>query len=233
MFTIPNFVTLLNLISGILAIIFLLEGHWSSVWIFIVISLVADFLDGFLARVLNQKSPIGKELDSLADAVSFGVVPSIFFYKLLELYQPTGLIKYFPLIIACFAVLRLAKFNTDDRQTDSFYGIPTPLVTIVSLGYFQSLTTPSWLFSSLDFLHHPLILIPFISILSILMILDIRMLSLKFSTWNFRDNQYRYILLIASIVFLVIFHWFAPLLILPIYVLLSFLNNSNEIHSRD
>lgn len=227
LFTIPNSITLTNLVCGILAIVFLLEGHTSIVWILILIGLLSDFLDGFVARALNQSSPIGKELDSLADMITFGVLPCLLFYDLMKYFSPDSYLKYFALLIAAFAALRLAKFNIDIRQSDSFHGIPTPIMTLFTLGFYQSLKTPS---HNIDwsFLHNEYLIITLIALLCLLMVIDTPMLSLKFSNWKFNGNKMRYILISVSLVFLIGLGWAAPLFILPFYVILSFVNNQSK-----
>ena len=141
----PNFITLLNLFSGSIAIIMAFEGNLSTASYFIGLAVVFDFFDGFLARLLNKYSDIGKELDSLADIVSFGVAPSIIMFHLLKLslnidklplsFDITTLVDIVVLLsaflITVFSALRLAKFNVDTRQKDSFIGLPTPASAIL------------------------------------------------------------------------------------------------------
>ena len=134
---IPNTITSMNLLSGIMGVIFTLEGRLEWALPLMIIAAVFDFCDGLAARLLNAYSPIGKELDSLADLVSFGVLPAVMLYKV----QPEGapvLLRFLPLFVGVMSALRLAKFNVDERQTLDFIGLPTPSCAMVcgSLAYF-------------------------------------------------------------------------------------------------
>ena len=134
---IPNAITSMNLLSGVLGVIFALEGHLEWAFPLMILAAVFDFCDGLAARLLHAYSPIGKELDSLADMVSFGVLPALMLYKV----QPEGanvILRFLPLFIAVMSALRLAKFNVDERQTLDFIGLPTPACAMVcgSLAYF-------------------------------------------------------------------------------------------------
>ena len=137
---IPNTITSMNLLSGIMGVIFTLEGRLEWALPLMILAAVFDFCDGLAARLLNAYSPIGKELDSLADLVSFGVLPAVMLYKV----QPEGapvLLRYLPLFVGVMSALRLAKFNVDERQTLDFIGLPTPSCAMVcgSLAYFLHL----------------------------------------------------------------------------------------------
>ena len=134
---IPNAITSMNLLSGILGVIFALEGRLEWALPLMILAAVFDFCDGLAARLLNAYSPIGKELDSLADLVSFGVLPAIMLYKVQPLSAP-ALLRFLPLFVAVMSALRLAKFNIDERQTSDFLGLPTPSCAMVcgSLAYF-------------------------------------------------------------------------------------------------
>ena len=137
---IPNTITSMNLLSGIMGVIFTLEGRLEWALPLMILAAVFDFCDGLAARLLNAYSPIGKELDSLADLVSFGVLPAVMLYKI----QPEGapvLLRFLPLFVGVMSALRLAKFNVDERQTLDFIGLPTPSCAMVcgSLAYFLHL----------------------------------------------------------------------------------------------
>jgi CDP-diacylglycerol--serine O-phosphatidyltransferase len=130
---IPNFITILNLLSGSIAIILLLDGFTIEAALFVCLAAILDFFDGFFARALKVKSPIGKDLDSLADVISFGLTPAMFLYYMISnnhlVVNGEGIISYSPylaLIVGGFSALRLAKFNNDLRQSHSFIGLPTP-----------------------------------------------------------------------------------------------------------
>ena len=134
---IPNTITSMNLLSGIMGVIFALEGHLEWALPMMVLAAVFDFCDGLAARLLDAHSPIGGELDSLADLVSFGVLPSLMLYKVMPADAP-AFVRFLPLFVAVMSAVRLAKFNVDDRQTLDFLGLPTPSCAMVcgSLAYF-------------------------------------------------------------------------------------------------
>ena len=134
---IPNTITSMNLLSGIMGVIFALEGHLEWALPMMVLAAVFDFCDGLAARLLDAHSPIGGELDSLADLVSFGVLPSLMLYKVMPADAP-AVVRFLPLFVAVMSAVRLAKFNVDDRQTLDFLGLPTPSCAMVcgSLAYF-------------------------------------------------------------------------------------------------
>ena len=127
---IPNTITSINLLSGILGVIFTLEGHLEWALPMMVLAGVFDFCDGLAARLLDAHSPIGADLDSLADVVSFGVLPALMLYKVLPADAP-AILRYIPLFVALMSAVRLAKFNVDDRQTLDFLGLPTPSCALV------------------------------------------------------------------------------------------------------
>ena len=134
---IPNTITSMNLLSGVMGVIFTLEGHLGWAFPLMILAAVFDFCDGLAARLLGAYSPIGGELDSLADLVSFGVLPALMLYKVQPLDAP-ALLRYIPLFVAVMSAVRLAKFNVDERQTLDFIGLPTPSCAMVcgSLAYF-------------------------------------------------------------------------------------------------
>jgi len=197
---IPNTITLLNLFCGTLAVIFGLKG-WQLFSVYLILSAaIFDFLDGFSARLLKAYSPIGKELDSLADLVSFGLAPSILIYyrytSFLGSYSNEklsplliGAIAFIPLLITLASALRLAIFNVDTRQTTSFIGVPTPANAIL-IAMFTHYTVFN---SSLDFIYNNLLFYPIVSIvLSYLLVSNIPMFSLKFKSLKYSDNKLRY-----------------------------------------
>ena len=135
---IPNTITSMNLLAGIMGVIFTLEGHLEWALPLMVLAAVFDFCDGLAARLLGAYSPIGGELDSLADLVSFGVLPAMMLYKVQPVDAP-AVLRYIPLFVAVMSAVRLAKFNVDDRQTLDFLGLPTPSCAMLcgSLAYFM------------------------------------------------------------------------------------------------
>ena len=134
---IPNTITSMNLLAGIMGVIFTLEGHLEWALPLMVLAAVFDFCDGLAARLLGAYSPIGGELDSLADLVSFGVLPALMLYKVQPAEAP-AVLRFIPLFVAVMSAVRLAKFNVDERQTLDFIGLPTPSCAMVcgSLAYF-------------------------------------------------------------------------------------------------
>ena len=179
---IPNTITSMNLISGTLGVIFTLQGHIEIAFPLMLLAVVFDFFDGFAARLLKAYSEIGKELDSLADMVSFGVLPSIMMYETMSDTCEVGTLyfaRYIPLVMAAFSALRLAKFNLDERQHGSFIGLPTPAAAMIcgSLAYFVALTPDSWLGNICGTWYF----IPALSILlAALLISEIPMFAMKF-----------------------------------------------------
>jgi CDP-diacylglycerol--serine O-phosphatidyltransferase len=189
---IPNGFTLLNLLSGVIGIIWVLKGNILSGAYFILISAVLDFFDGFAARILKVPSEIGKQLDSLADLVSFGVLPGFILFKMAEMQSGLEWLPYFTLIVPLLSAYRLAKFNLDTRQSDQFIGLPTPANALfISTLPYLAISVPQvgvWL-------NLPLILVIVAWMMSILLILEIPLIALKFKNFSFKSNVFRYTLL--------------------------------------
>ncbi|MGR3810666.1 CDP-diacylglycerol--serine O-phosphatidyltransferase [Jiulongibacter sp. NS-SX5] len=221
-FTLPNFITLGNLLCGILGILELNAGRAENAGYLIFIALILDFLDGFVARLTNSYSDIGKQLDSLADMVSFGVLPSLILYSLVDSEEWYRFITFMP---ALFSALRLAKFNIDERQGDTFYGVPTPAnaMTIASLPFIlHSLQTQ---LSSIILIWS---ILAYSVVISVLMIADIPLLALKFKDYTFKNNSLKYIFLMISLLLIAFLKLAAIPLILGVYLTVSFLNNLNR-----
>jgi CDP-diacylglycerol---serine O-phosphatidyltransferase len=221
-FTLPNFITLANLLCGCLGIYFVFqaEAEWASYLLFS--ALLLDFCDGFLARALNSSSEIGKELDSLADVVSFGVLPAFMLFKMLE--NSEQLFEYQQFTAFCVALasaLRLAKFNVDTRQTDSFIGVPTPA---------NGMVVASWAFVLSDQLlgaelfQNTYFILAYILLISILLNAELPLLALKFKDFNWVKNKFRFILIGLSVVLILALKWAAFFSILLIYILLSIIS---------
>lgn len=188
----PNFITLLNLLSGVVGILWVLEGQLLYGAYFVILSAGFDFLDGFAARLLKVQSDMGKELDSLADVVSFGVLPGILLYSLTKAQTDSQILPYLTLIIPILSAYRLAKFNLDTRQSDRFIGLPTPanallLSTLPHLVAHWPELAP-WVTS-------PIALIVIAWATSILLVSELPLIALKFKNSSFADNTYRYTLL--------------------------------------
>ena len=175
---IPNTITSMNLLCGALGVIFTFQGALHIAFYLMLAAAVCDFLDGFAARLLKAYSPMGKELESLADLVSFGLLPSMMLHRRLVEGGMTGFVAYIPLVICVFSALRLAKFNIDDRQSENFLGLPTPAC---------AMWCGSLVFAadhgvmSMANLLHDTYLIPVASvILALLLVSEIPMFSFKF-----------------------------------------------------
>ncbi len=188
---IPNALTCCNLICGCIATLFALRGHFEFALLFIIIGAAFDFSDGLVARALNVSSPIGKELDSLADSITFGFAPaSMLFYELGVMNYPVVLeqvaeyIPYAAFVLAAYSSLRLAKFNLDTRQSTSFIGLPTPAN---SLFWASLLTAYNEWFENMTFGFAALLLMMTISCW--LLICEMPMFALKFKSWGIKDGD--------------------------------------------
>ena len=222
---IPNTITCCNLISGCIAIAYAFSGKIEISFTWIIIGAVFDFFDGMSARLLKVGSPIGKELDSLADIVTFGVAPStILFSKLGIVSYPSfleslrGILPFIAYIMAAFSALRLAKFNLDERQTLGFIGLPTPANAL----FWGSLLIG--LGKRID--SSPLmciLIIVGIFISSWLMVSEIPMFALKFKEWGWKKNQIKYIFLLTCIPLIAIFGITGFAIIVAWYVIISYI----------
>lgn len=221
LFTIPNILTLANLVCGALAVcgIFTTKDYRLA-FMLIILAAVFDFFDGFVARFLNQNSPLGVELDSLADMVSFGLAPAVIMMSLFAQSETTILSPilskygyYIPLVIAAFSALRLAKFNIDENQTSEFIGLPTPACALfcAALGLLHA-----------EGYHIAAEWVIVISIvLALLLISPIRMFALKFKGFGWRGNAIRYSFLIASAAIFIALQLDAIAPIILLYILIS------------
>lgn len=231
---IPNLITLLNLCSGCLAIVFAVDGNPGLAAIAVLAAAIFDFFDGFAARMLKAHSEIGRELDSLADVVSFGVAPAMILLTLMELalfgenVQPfrikgsltDWMFLAVSLIIPAFSAYRLAKFNTDTRQTVNFLGMPTPANAMLWAS-FGLMTAYSGNEELLEILFTPGNLAVTAIVTSLLLVSEIPMFSLKFSGTQLRANWYRYMFLGVAAALIAINWVTAPALIVVFYVALS------------
>lgn len=206
---IPNAITSMNLLSGCFAITSAVNGNYQGALWFILIAAVFDFCDGFAARLLKAYSPMGKELDSLADMVSFGVAPAMILFSYMQSIS-SGSIVFVPLLIAVFSGLRLAKFNIDPRQSEDFIGLNTPTCAVLC----GSLIYVSGIYSHVgDFLAEYYFLIPVLSvILSLLLVSEIPMFSLKFKSLEWGKNKERFVFLgivavLGALVLVLGLHW--------------------------
>lgn len=219
---IPNTVTCLNLFSGCLGIVFAFNGELIFASYAILIASVLDFLDGMLARLLNAYSELGKQLDSLADMVSFGVLPSVIIYHLFlkaNTIVSLDTLKYSAFIIAVFSGLRLAKFNIDTRQSENFIGLPTPANAIL-IASFPILLAENNAFL-MDYIMNPYSLLTFSLLMSFLLISEIPLISMKIKNFRLSENLLRYILIASSIILSITLQFAAVPIIMFLYLLIS------------
>lgn len=229
LFSIPNILTLINLFFGCIALVFAFNFHLAFVPYCILVSLIADFFDGFSARAFKTNSELGKQLDSLADVVSFGVVPAVVLFQLLwQYFESTNTTEWRQLIfsapallIALFAALRLAKFNIDTRQSDGFIGLATPASTIFVIGILLIFLANS--FNLSDVIFKPLFLYAVTASLCYLMISEIPMFSFKFKSYGWKGNEFRYFFLLVSAILLALLNVVAIPIIIVLYILFSLL----------
>ena len=220
-----NAFTLANLFSGSIGVIQLLAGNYQITAICIIVSLILDFFDGFIARAMKSNSNLGAQLDSLADMVSFGLLPGIVMYKALEPFgnQIFGIelpfeIKYFGLFITLFSCLRLAIFNLDEEQTYYFKGLNTPSNTILIFGlYYAFLENGSFQF----IFENPLLMVIFTIISSWILVSPIKMIAMKFKSMKLEDNYPKIALLIGALLILIIFKTVGIPLVILYYILIS------------
>ena len=247
---IPNLFTLINLFLGATAIICILqtgqaiafinnEGYtmvdlpekitWGALLIFC--AAIVDFLDGFLARLLKATSPMGKQLDSLSDVVSFGVAPALIIYQLLRIsyaQEENGLdisIAFLlpALIFACAAAWRLAKFNLDESQQYSFKGLPTPAAGLFVASLPLILKFPPEMINITDFILNKWILYVIIVLLSFLMVSNLPLMSFKFKDFGIKNNLPKYLMVIIGVIAAIFLQWIAVPILLVTYVIVSLL----------
>ena len=212
---IPNTITLLNQFSGIIACIFAYNSRFDLALLFVLIGATLDFMDGAMARLLGVSSPLGKELDSLADVITFGLVPGMIAFRLLApLAEVWVYLPYLGFLITLFSTYRLGKFNIDERQTTSFIGLATPANAIFWLGLAYGYQT---LLSTMS----PWVIVVAVVVSSYLLVCELPMFSFKFHNFGWADNRIRYIFIVGTIALaVVLFKQSLPIIILW-YVLLS------------
>ena len=224
---VPNALTSFNLLFGCLSIIAsLVNNDLALAAYFIGAAAILDFFDGFVARALHVGSEMGKQLDSLADCVSFGVAPAFIFYKINNIpidFNQINVLAYIPFLIPVFSAIRLAKFNIDTRQTDSFIGLPTPAnsLFIATLPFVISSNVLGLgsIFQSQIFL----IIFPFVS--AYLLVAEIPLFALKFKSFAWNANQLRYIFLLCCLISLFAFGYLGINISIILYILFSIYNN--------
>ena len=223
LFTIPNMLTLGNLLCGSAAVVaLLLHSDYELAFWLMIASAVCDFLDGFAARLLKSTSPLGVQLDSLADMVSFGLVPSIALFCVYEALPQmldvadnvAEIMRYLTFIIVAFSALRLAKFNIDDTQHTEFCGLPTPANGLFCLSI-------AMLAASGDLALSREVLLLVAVIMAVLLISPIRMFALKFKGFGWKGNEIRYIFLLACVAIIAVLTRMAVPAIIGLYIAIS------------
>ncbi|MBQ5718337.1 MAG: CDP-alcohol phosphatidyltransferase family protein [Alistipes sp.] len=218
LFTIPNFITLANLVCGAMAAVAVLrDGNLTLAFYLVVAAAIFDFFDGMVARLLKQSGPLGVQLDSLADDISFGLVPALVLFALFGRYNQGALpewVGYTTFVVAAFAALRLAKFNIDDTQHTEFEGLPTPAATLLvtSLGVLADefqLVLPAWS------------VVVIAVLVAVMMVAPVRLFALKFKGFGWKGNELRYSFIALSAVLLVVLRLYAVPLVIVLYVVLS------------
>ena len=248
---IPNIITLLNLLSGSIAVLYAVNSNFLMAAFFMFLGIFFDFFDGFFARLLNVKSELGLQLDSLADMVTSGLVPGLVMFKLLSLsLRPSGslvedawselaiwtglnvpVLAFAGLFITLASAYRLAKFNIDEEQQSYFKGLPTPANAILILSFPLILE-----FQNSHFMHGLILnewfLIGLTLLSCYLLNSNIKLFALKFSDWSFKTNAVRYLFIGLTLILLLVFKFIAVPLIIAIYILLSVLVNTSELFKK-
>lgn len=216
---IPNFITCLNLFSGCIGAAFAFSGQLDAAAYCVVVSGIFDFLDGLAARALQVKSPAGKELDSLADVVSFGLVPGAVLYSMLgESWPANNYLPYMGFVVTVFSALRLAKFNIDERQSKDFIGLNTPM------NAFYVISLPFVAENYKHIVYNPVFLVFSIVLTSLLLVSNIPLFSMKLDSWSWRRNGWKFIFIILSAVLVGWFKFAAIPAVLVLYFLCSYIH---------
>jgi len=241
---IPNLLTLGNLLCGTIATIFAVQGEFVFAALLVIAGILFDFLDGFAARLLHVSGELGKQLDSLADMVTSGVVPGIIMFRLLQdenvfmndndlnsleqfsfNFNVNDVLPFLGLLLTLGACYRLAKFNIDTRQSDSFIGLPTPAMSlfVISLPLIQE-------YSSIDFVQNIIannyFLIAVTIVLTYLMNAELPLFSLKFKEYSVKNNVIKYLFLVVSLCMIIFLKYLSIPLIILVYVILSIFSNA-------
>ncbi len=247
---VPNFITLLNLLSGTIAVYFAANNALVLAAYFVLLGVFFDFFDGFTARLLKVQGELGKQLDSLADVVTSGVAPGIVMMQLLLkasknehwdysvltnqndfLFSVPFLISLIGLLITLGAAYRLAKFNLDERQTSSFIGLPTPASALVVISFPLILAYSNSSFSNM-LIENTWFLIGITLILTFLMNAEIPLFSLKFKNFEWKKDVIKVVFIVITILFIIIIKFMAIPMIILVYVILSLIENSyKKLHS--
>ncbi|SHN09499.1 phosphatidylcholine/phosphatidylserine synthase [Polaribacter sp. KT 15] len=241
---IPNLLTLGNLFCGTIATILAVNNNFVFAGLFVVLGIFFDFFDGFAARLLNVSGELGKQLDSLADMVTSGVVPGIIMFKLISGEKGVSFFNHFTetssfkgmhlnvvsligLILTLGACYRLAKFNIDTRQSESFIGLPTPAMSLFVISLPLILEYSDLEFVN-DLIRNNYFLITITLLLTYLMNAELPLFSLKFKNYAIKNNIVKYLFLLISIIMIISLQYLSIPLIITIYVLLSLISNSKK-----
>ncbi|MFC2109259.1 CDP-alcohol phosphatidyltransferase family protein [Bacteroidota bacterium] len=233
---IPNLITLGNLLSGTIALVYAVLGQLELAALFVAIGIGLDFFDGFAARILNVQGELGKQLDSLADMVTSGVVPGVVLFQLIlrgstnssfeSIFTWEGFefLPFLGLLVTLGSAYRLAKFNIDTRQTSSFIGLPTPANTllIVSLPLIINYGTAGFF---VDLVQNPYVLIALSVMCTYLLNAEIPLFALKFKNFSWAENNYKFIFLLLSVILIIVLKFVAIPLVILLYVLVSVWKN--------
>ena len=238
---IPNFITFLNLSAGLLALVHAFNGNYNEAFSLVCLGIFFDFWDGFFARKFNVSGELGLQLDSLADLVTAGVVPGVVMYEMFAdiqenkpMYNLTpetwfmGAVPYIGFIITLASAYRLAKFNIDTRQTDSFIGLPTPANALLILSIPMIIYHNQFPFIS-DFLSNPYVLVVITLISSYLLNAEIPLFSLKIKNFSFQKYKLQIIFLLLSVVLIILIQYLAIPVIILLYVLLSLIVKPKQV----
>lgn len=234
---IPNFVTLLNVLCGSIAVLFAVNGHMTATAFLVILGIFFDFFDGLLARKLKVQSELGLQLDSLADMITSGLVPGIVMFQLLsltvddfsllehsdyltEFFSDIEWLPFLGLLITLASAYRLATFNISTNQSDSFIGLPTPANTLLIISFPLIMEHQNNDMMNTIILN-PWFLIGVTLLSSILLNSKIKLIALKFKNWSFKDNAARYLLIILALILLIIFKFAGIPLIIILYILMS------------
>ncbi|MFV8326020.1 CDP-alcohol phosphatidyltransferase family protein [Flavobacterium sp. ZS1P14] len=227
---IPNIITLLNLFCGCIALVFAFHRNFEMAFYFVCLGIFLDFFDGFFARLFKVSSPLGLQLDSLADMVTSGVVPGVVMYHMMintSTAMPDSYMQIFPylgFIITLGSCYRLANFNIDTRQTDSFIGLPTPANALFVLSLPLVLDYSDSMFV-LEVLTNQWVLLVITLLSAYILNAEIPLFSLKIKKFTFKENALQIVFLIFSLLLLVFFHYLGIPLLIIFYILLSVVNN--------
>ena len=220
---IPNTITCCNLISGCIATYFAFMSDYRLALLFIVLGAVFDFFDGMVARLLHVSSPIGKELDSLADDITFGFAPSaMIFSYLCTFHIHLPFIPFLAFVMAAFSALRLAKFNLDERQALGFIGLPTPANALFWGALIVGLYQSAYSFEGLEW-----VILAGVFVSSYLLIAEIPMFALKFKHWGWKGNEVKYLFILSCVPILLFLGIFGLAVIIAWYVILSVATNKS------